>query len=54
MSFSTREDRASEIREELADLKHDYEEECEWLWRTKYESDAMALERQLNDVLGIV
>ena len=52
--FSTREDRAEEIREQLADLRRDYEEECEYIWRTQYESDALALEAMLDDVLGIV
>lgn len=52
--FSNREDRAEEIREQIADLRRDYEEECEHLWRTQYESDVLALEAMLDDVLGIV
>ncbi len=54
MGFSTAEDRADEIREQLADLRRAYEEECQELWSYKYENDAIELRRQLNDVLGII
>lgn len=54
MGFSTAEDRADELREELAALRRAYEEECQELWRYKYENDVDCLLDQLYDVLGII
>lgn len=52
--ISTKEDRADGVREEIANLKRDYEEECEWLWKNKYELDYKYLEQKLDDILGII
>lgn len=54
MGITTKEDRAQAIREELEELKERYEEDCAYLWRTKYEYDYSCLEQKLDDVLGII